>query len=231
MSTKQAPNRAQRRKEARRAAAPHLSFWKSNAAVVIIGLGVVALTIGGMAAYRQSQAAPVPETPAASQPAQPVQPQPAQPAQPAPVPDSGEVTKTDVKVGTGKEAKPGDKVRVHYTGTLTNGTEFDSSKTHGQPFEFVIGSGQVIKGWDLGVAGMKEGGTRKLVIPPSLGYGTANKGKIPPNSTLNFDIELLKVDTPGTSDSPAAPSTAPPSRDDASKAPAPATKKPGAKAP
>jgi hypothetical protein len=166
--------------------------------VVIIGLGVVALAIGGLAAYRTSTAEPPP--PAAATPAtpKPVTPKPATPPKPAvaPVPDSGEVTKTDVKVGTGKEAKAGDVVEVHYTGTLTDGTQFDSSKGR-DPLKFQIGSGSVIKGWDIGITGMKEGGKRKLVIPPSLAYGTADKGKIPPNSTLNFEVELVSVGAAG----------------------------------
>lgn len=99
----------------------------------------------------------------------------------------------DIKVGTGAEAKAGQKVSVHYTGWLTNGTKFDSSVDHGAPFEFNLGGGQVIKGWDEGVAGMKVGGKRKLTIPPQLGYGARGVGKIPPNSTLVFDVELLGV--------------------------------------
>ena len=100
----------------------------------------------------------------------------------------------DVAVGKGEAAKAGDKVKVHYTGTLTNGTEFDSSRTRNQPFEFVLGQGRVIKGWDQGVAGMKVGGKRKLTIPPSLGYGARGAGgKIPPNSTLLFDVELVEI--------------------------------------
>jgi len=100
----------------------------------------------------------------------------------------------DVKVGTGPEAKAGDKVKVHYTGTLTNGTEFDSSRKRNQPFEFVLGQGRVIKGWDQGVAGMKVGGKRKLTIPPGLGYGARGAGgTIPPNATLLFDVELVEI--------------------------------------
>src|SRR3954465_432992 len=79
---------------------------------------------------------------------------------------------TDVKAGTGPEAKAGDSVTVHYTGTLANGTKFDSSRDQGQPFSFPLGEGRVIKGWDVGVAGMKIGGQRKLVIPPEEGYGS-----------------------------------------------------------
>lgn len=100
----------------------------------------------------------------------------------------------DVSVGKGPAAKAGDKVKVHYTGTLTNGTEFDSSRKRNQPFEFVLGQGRVIKGWDQGVAGMKVGGKRKLTIPPSLGYGARGAGgSIPPNSTLLFDVELVEI--------------------------------------
>jgi FKBP-type peptidyl-prolyl cis-trans isomerase FkpA len=101
---------------------------------------------------------------------------------------------TDIKVGEGEEAKPGQAVTVHYTGWLTNGTKFDSSLDRKQPFSFKLGAGQVIQGWDQGVAGMKVGGKRKLTIPPGLGYGSQSVGGvIPPNSTLVFDVELLGV--------------------------------------
>jgi FKBP-type peptidyl-prolyl cis-trans isomerase FkpA len=102
---------------------------------------------------------------------------------------------TDQVVGTGAEAVAGKSVTVHYTGTLTNGQKFDSSLDRGQPFTFNLGTGQVIQGWDQGVAGMKVGGKRKLVIPPDLGYGAQGAGaSIPPNATLVFDVELLKVE-------------------------------------
>lgn len=105
----------------------------------------------------------------------------------------------DVKEGTGAMAKPGETVTVNYTGWLyvhgTKGKKFDSSFDHGQPFAFKLGAGDVIPGWDKGVAGMKVGGKRTLIIPPDLGYGAEGTpgGPIPPNATLIFDVELLKV--------------------------------------
>ncbi len=100
----------------------------------------------------------------------------------------------DVTIGEGALAEPGQTVSVHYTGWLRDGTKFDSSVDRGQPFQFLLGGGQVIKGWDRGVAGMKVGGKRRLVIPPDLGYGARGAGGvIPPNATLVFDVELLGV--------------------------------------
>jgi FKBP-type peptidyl-prolyl cis-trans isomerase len=99
----------------------------------------------------------------------------------------------DIVEGTGATAKAGDQVQVHYTGTLTNGKQFDSSVGR-SPFVFPLGAGRVIKGWDEGVAGMKVGGKRKLTIPANLGYGARGAGSdIPPNSVLVFEVELLKV--------------------------------------
>ncbi len=100
----------------------------------------------------------------------------------------------DIRVGNGEVAKEGSHVRVHYTGWLTSGKKFDSSVDAGKPFDFTIGNGEVIKGWEEGVAGMKVGGKRQLRIPPALAYGAAGyPGAIPANATLIFDIQLLGV--------------------------------------
>jgi len=101
----------------------------------------------------------------------------------------------ELVAGNGAEAAAGQYVTVHYTGWLTDGTKFDSSKDRGDPFEFPLGAGHVIKGWDEGVQGMKIGGSRKLTIPASLGYGARGAGGvIPPNATLVFEVELLGVE-------------------------------------
>lgn len=121
-----------------------------------------------------------------------------QPSQGTPLPPGPATLQIeDVKVGSGEEAKAGDKVKVEYTGTLMNGVKFDSSKDHepAEPFEFTLGQGQVIKGWDQGVAGMKVGGERKLTIPSDLAYG--DKGQpptIPPKAGLKFDVELVAIE-------------------------------------
>lgn len=116
---------------------------------------------------------------------------------------TGEGTKTpsglqywDIRVGTGATAEAGKKVKVDYTGWLTDGKKFDSSVGSGHPFEFLLGTGQVIKGWDEGVAGMKVGGKRQLRIPPDLAYGAQGTpgGPIPANATLIFDVKLLGVE-------------------------------------
>jgi peptidylprolyl isomerase len=118
----------------------------------------------------------------------------------APAEPGGEVSTatglrySDLVVGTGAEAVAGKSVSVHYTGTLEDGTKFDSSLDSGKPFEFPLGAGRVIKGWDEGVAGMRVGGKRRLVIPPELGYGPGGfPPTIPPNATLVFEVELLEV--------------------------------------
>jgi len=118
------------------------------------------------------------------------------------VADSSELTKIDVKTGTGKEATPGKMVRVHYTGWLfdksaadNKGKKFDSSRDRSGNFTFPLGVGRVIKGWDQGVQGMKVGGQRVLIIPSSMGYGARGAGSIiPPNATLVFDVELMGVE-------------------------------------
>jgi FKBP-type peptidyl-prolyl cis-trans isomerase len=100
----------------------------------------------------------------------------------------------DIRVGNGEVAKEGSRVRVHYTGWLTTGKKFDSSVDGGKPFDFTIGNGEVIKGWEEGVAGMRVGGKRQLRIPPALAYGAAGyPGAIPANATLIFDVQLLGV--------------------------------------
>jgi FKBP-type peptidyl-prolyl cis-trans isomerase len=123
------------------------------------------------------------------------------PSASSPMKVSGQPTTTasglqywDIVVGTGATATPGSTVKVHYSGFLTTGQKFDSSRDRGEPFSFPLGQGQVIKGWDEGVAGMKIGGQRQLRIPPQLGYGAEGAGGvIPPNATLIFDVELLGV--------------------------------------
>jgi len=121
---------------------------------------------------------------------------------PASTPETGKIIELegglktqDLVVGSGAEAINGKKISVNYVGTLADGKKFDSSYDRGTPFQFVLGAGQVIQGWELGVAGMKVGGKRKLIIPPALGYGDRNigNGLIPPNSTLIFEVELLGV--------------------------------------
>jgi len=110
--------------------------------------------------------------------------------------DSEEVEKlsiTELKSGDGVMATQGSFVTVNYEGFLVDGTKFDSSIDRGEPFIFLLGSGQVIKGWDQGLEGMKVGGVRKLIIPSALGYGSKQAGSIPPNSTLIFEVELLEV--------------------------------------
>ncbi len=130
---------------------------------------------------------------------------PSTPSTPAPAaaatPTGGKVHKLpsglqyeDMVVGSGKMAEPGMNVSVHYTGWLTDGTKFDSSLDRNQAFQFQLGAGMVIRGWDEGVKGMRIGGKRKLTIPPDMGYGAAGAGGvIPPNATLVFDVELLAI--------------------------------------
>jgi FKBP-type peptidyl-prolyl cis-trans isomerase FkpA len=121
----------------------------------------------------------------------------------APVAPPAELQKTDVVKGTGEGISLGQVAVVHYTGWLYDptapeqkGTKFDSSRDHGAPFKFAIGTGNVIRGWDEGVQGMQPGGQRRLVIPPDLGYGDSGTGPIPGGATLVFDIELLAIEQP-----------------------------------
>jgi FKBP-type peptidyl-prolyl cis-trans isomerase len=108
-------------------------------------------------------------------------------------PSDGTLGIQDLAVGTGAVVANGDVATVHYVGSFTNGNVFENSRTSGQPFPFRVGAGQVIRGWDMGVPGMRVGGRRRLTIPPSLAYGSQGSGRIPPNSTLIFEIELLSV--------------------------------------
>ena len=135
--------------------------------------------------------APAASKPAAKQPAQAKLPgwNPSAPTQSM----SGGLQYRDAKVGTGKVAKAGDQVTVNYTGYLMSGKKFDSSLDSGQPFGFTLGAGGVIKGWDEGVAGMKVGGKRTLIIPAELGYGAAGNPSIPGGATLVFDVQLLST--------------------------------------
>jgi FKBP-type peptidyl-prolyl cis-trans isomerase len=120
---------------------------------------------------------------------------PAAAAPGAPAANVTELQKVDLVVGNGAEAVKGKRVTVHYTGTLTDGSKFDSSVDRGDPFKFNLGAGMVIKGWDEGVAGMKVGGKRKLTIPYQMAYGEEGRPpKIPPKATLIFDVELLGVE-------------------------------------
>lgn len=158
----------------------------------------IALASLGLVACSKLTEPPTPEpiqaettTTAAKPAAQPTAAK--EPAAPAPDPNA-KLEIQDLVVGKGAEAKAGDTIRVHYVGTLLNGDEFDASRPRGEPFQFELGKGRVIKGWDEGVVGMKVGGKRKLTIPPHLGYGERGAGpKIPPNSTLVFEVELLEV--------------------------------------
>lgn len=145
----------------------------------IVALGIFAYFIFGLntkpsdSAYQANQTTPSPST--------------------AKEPIPSDLKIEDITVGTGRDVKSGDTVVIHYKGTLTDGTQFDSSYDRNEPFTTQIGVGSVIKGWDLGVVGMKVGGKRKLTIPPSLGYGAQASGPIPANSTLLFELELVGI--------------------------------------
>jgi len=156
-------------------ASPRMSPGKSAQPRVVRGLAVGVLVLGLLAGCKQGNKS----TPLA------------QPTDPVTL--SSGLSYQVLATGSGDAAKSGDRVDVHYTGWLKDGTKFDSSRDRDQPFTFRLGAGQVIKGWDLGVEGMKEGEKRKLTIPPDLGYGAAGVGPIPPHATLTFEVELLNV--------------------------------------
>lgn len=192
-------NRAQRRRDQREQREHIPTFWEKplNRIVVLAlaagFLGVViyaALPKGTDKGTARSKVTSPP--PAAPQPVS-TEPSPATP----PANPNQKLETTDVTVGKGDEVAVGDKVTVHYTGTLADGTKFDSSRDKGTPMTFTVGSG-MIAGFSQGVVGMKVGGRRKVVIPPNLGYGPGgNPPKIPGNAVLNFDIEVLKVEKAG----------------------------------
>lgn len=141
-------------------------LWLGKAGMMILGMGLVLVLIQGNGQAEQGQMVSTP---------------------------SG-LQYIDLVTGKGRVAKAGDLAVVHYTGWLKDGTQFDSSKDRKQPFEFPLGAGRVIKGWDEGVVGMKIGGKRKLIIPPQIGYGARGAGRvIPPNATLTFEVELLNL--------------------------------------
>ena len=160
----------------------------------VLGVGVaLTLVMSACESTEKSSAPAASESGGTTAPAPVAQPKQEKPKSMAVTTASG-LKYEILKDGTGAEAKPGQTVSVHYTGWLENGTKFDSSKDRGRPFSFQLGAGQVIRGWDEGVAGMKIGETRKLTIPSSIGYGARGAGGvIPPNATLIFEVDLLEV--------------------------------------
>jgi FKBP-type peptidyl-prolyl cis-trans isomerase len=143
--------------------------------------------------FAAGSAAPTPSASAAARPSATASAAPPPSAPAAPPPGDQKVQIATLKPGKGAGAQNGDKVSVHYTGTLLDGSKFDSSRDRNKPFDLTLGSGQVIKGWEQGLPGMKVGETRKLVIPPGLAYGASARPGIPANSTLVFEIEMLSI--------------------------------------
>jgi FKBP-type peptidyl-prolyl cis-trans isomerase len=164
--------------------------------VVLAMVGAIGLSGCSSQTGRPSKKSAPPETQSAAQPSRDSKeatPATAKGGEEKAEKTAGLLTSDEV-VGEGPAAKSGDRVTVHYTGRLVDGTKFDSSKDRNKPFSFSLGAGEVIRGWDQGVAGMKVGGKRKLTVPPDLGYGARGAGGvIPPNATLVFDVELLKI--------------------------------------
>lgn len=171
---------------------------RSTKIKIIVGVVAFLAYFGYRVNEQWSYLSPPPAAPAASGPKElPKLPGAGKPplykGKPVP-PDLKQLIKEDVRIGNGAVAKPGKSVTVHYRGMLVDGSQFDASYDRGQPFTFSLGAGGVIRGWDQGVAGMKEGGKRRLLIPSDLGYGPqGSPPKIPPNAVLVFEIELIKV--------------------------------------